>query len=101
MMAVVELVAGLAVGLLLGVFYFGTLWLTVRRMPEASRPGLLFTASFVVRLVVLIAGLLAITGDWRRLVAALVGLLLARTVLTRRIGAAAARAEPAAEGGTT
>lgn len=77
---------GFAVGLLLGLIHFGTLWVTVRRMPDAARPGLLFAASFAVRIAVLVGGLLIVAHDWRSLLSALLGLLVARTALTHRIG---------------
>ena len=45
-------------GLLLGVFYFGGLWLTVRLLPKmASRQGSCIVLSFVLRLVLALAGM--------------------------------------------
>ena len=77
----------LAAGLGLGGAYFGGLWWTVRRLPRARRPALLTLASLVVRLALLLGGLYAVTGgDWRALAAALLGFVLARAVLVRRLG---------------
>lgn len=44
-------------GLLLGLFYFGGLWLTVRTLPRmASRQGRFLILSFSLRLVLALAG---------------------------------------------
>jgi len=86
MSTAVSLLLGLAGGLVLGAFFFGGLWITVRAVTSAARPRLLLAASFALRFVVLAGGLyLLMLGDWRRLLAALVGLLLARTLLARRV----------------
>ncbi len=45
-------------GLLLGVFYFGGLWLTVRVLPRmVSRQGSCLILSFALRLVLALAGM--------------------------------------------
>lgn len=76
-------------GFILGGFYFGGLWLTVRAAVNSSRPGLLTAVSLLVRLAVLLGALYLLGGDdWRRLLALLGGILLARLVLTRRLGPA-------------
>jgi F1F0 ATPase subunit 2 len=46
---------GLFLGLLLGLFYFGGLWLTVRRLPRSSSPHLLWLGSLALRLTLLLA----------------------------------------------
>ncbi len=96
MSVVPSLLLGLAGGLVLGAFFFGGLWLTVRAATSAARPRLLLAGSFVVRFAVLAGGLyLLMLGDWRRLLAALVGLLLARTLLARRVRTPSAAGEGA------
>lgn len=86
----INLVLAAFAGLALGLFYFGGLWYTVRRLSAARRPWLLVLGSYVVRLVVTVVGMyLVMAGDWKRLVACLAGFLLARIVLTRRLGPAA------------
>lgn len=73
-------------GAVLGAAYFGILWATVRRLPDARRPGLLALASFALRLALLTGGLLLIMdGSWERLLAALAGVVAARTLMIRRI----------------
>ena len=84
---VVALGLALAGGAALGVFYFGTLWLVVRRLDRVPRPGLWLMATGAVRLgaVLLVIGLLAGTR-WEHLFALMAGFLAARVVLTRRLG---------------
>lgn len=74
-------------GLILGGLYFGLLWATVRRLPQARRPGLLAAASLVVRILLLAGGLwVVMQGEALRLLVALAGVLAARTLMIRRIG---------------
>jgi len=83
--------AGLA-GVALGLFFFGGLWLTVRRIADSKRPALRMLGSFFVRLLVTLCGFhLAMDGNWKRLLACLAGFLMMRLALTRivRTGAAA------------
>jgi F1F0 ATPase subunit 2 len=83
------LAGALAAGLALGGAYFGGLWWTVRRLPGSRSPAVLTLASFLARNALAAAGLwLATAGDWRRLAAALAGMLVVRTVLVRRLGPA-------------
>lgn len=81
-----SLIHGLAVGSGLGVLFFGGLWLTVRRLPRARRPGLLAAGSFLARLLLVGAGLwwVARGGGWA-LAAALAALLAARELLRRAL----------------
>jgi F1F0 ATPase subunit 2 len=83
------LALSLAAGLALGAMYFGGLWWTVRRLPAARRPALFTLGSYLGRNALAAAGLwLVMAGDWRRLAAALAGMLLVRLVLVRRLGPA-------------
>jgi F1F0 ATPase subunit 2 len=70
----------------LGLFYFGGLWLTVRRLPGSRTPELLILGSFVGRLAVTLAGFyLVMGGRWERLLACLAGFLITRTFLLYRL----------------
>ena len=81
------LVLAFMAGLGLGVFYFGGLWLTVQRLPQARHPGLLTLLSLIIRLgVTLAAFYLVMAGRWERLLVCLAGFLLVRVVLVRRWG---------------
>ncbi|MRR57565.1 MAG: ATP synthase subunit I [Deltaproteobacteria bacterium] len=74
-------------GAALGLFYFGGLWLTVRRLAGSRRPGMLMLGSFVVRLLVTLCGFYLVMDDsWERLLAGLAGFLVARVALTRALG---------------
>ena len=86
-MIFVWLLVCLVAGFTLGAFYFGCLWWTVRRLPTLRQPGLVLFVSFVARTVVVVAGFYAVSGGrWQRIVACLVGFLLARALLVRRWG---------------
>lgn len=43
------LASSLALGLVLGIIYFGGLWLTLKHMSSCGQPALLVLGSFVVR----------------------------------------------------
>jgi F1F0 ATPase subunit 2 len=76
-------------GLALGLFYFGGLWLTVRRIPASGKPGILMLGSFVVRLLVTFCGMYHVMdGEWPLLLSCLAGFLLMRFLLTRMLGPA-------------
>jgi F1F0 ATPase subunit 2 len=71
-------------GMVLGAFYFGCLWLTVKRLPQSSRPALLTLGSFFGRMAVVLAGFYLVTeGHWERLAAAMIGFLTIRAVAVR------------------
>ncbi len=81
------LIPAFAAGLLLGLFYFGGLWLTVQRLPRSEHPGMLTLVSLIIRLGVTLAGFyLVMAGRWERLLVCLAGFLLVRIVLVRRLG---------------
>jgi F1F0 ATPase subunit 2 len=74
----------LLAGIALGLFFFGGLWWTVRKGTVAANPSLWFFGSFMLRTGVALYGFYLISaGDWRRLLAALAGFVLARIALTR------------------
>lgn len=75
-------------GACLALFFFGGLWLTLRRLTTAGGSVLLLLGSFVVRTAVTLTGLyLVMGGRWERLLACFAGFLAMRTVML-------ARAEP-------
>jgi F1F0 ATPase subunit 2 len=80
------LCVNLAIGFVSGVFYFYGLWLTIRRLPICWSPALWLLASFALRAAVTLSILLIVTqGRWERIIAFLLGLLLARMLLIRRV----------------
>jgi len=74
--------AGLAGGLL-GAIFFGGLGWTVRRGLRSPRAALWFLASGALRLSLVLVGFYFVGGgQWRRLVAGLVGFTVVRFVMT-------------------
>jgi len=82
------LIAAFAAGLALGAFYFIALWQTVQRLPSAKSPARLMLGSFIIRMVVVMAGFYLIvgTGHWERLASAMLGFIIIRKILTYRLG---------------
>jgi F1F0 ATPase subunit 2 len=78
-----SLAAAWLAGGLLGVIFFGGLWWTVRRGIASSRPALWFLGSLLLRMSIVLAGFYFVSGgQWKRLVACLVGFVIARVVVT-------------------
>jgi F1F0 ATPase subunit 2 len=83
-----KLVAALASGVLLGAIFFGGLWWTVRRGVTSKRPALWFCGSLLLRTGIVLAGFYFVTGGhWQRLLACLLGFVIARRIVTRLSGA--------------
>ncbi len=79
-----ELVVCMVVGTGLGVFYFGGLWLTVKRLPGSSCPGLLALGSYLGRTAVVFGGFyLVMDGHWERLLASVSGFFIVRAASVR------------------
>lgn len=75
-----------AAGGLLGVIHFGGLWLTVRRLPQISRPALWMGGSLLLRGLVVLAGFYFIVlAGWPATVAALAGFIAVRLLFGRRL----------------
>lgn len=76
-----------AAGLLLGAFFFGGLWWTVRKGVSAKRPALMFLGSLLLRTAATVAGFYVVGGGhWQRLLACLLGFVIARFIVTRLAG---------------
>lgn len=72
------------VGLLLGLVFYGGLWLTVDRSVSSETPALWFAVSLVLRMAIVIFGFWLVSdGDWRRLLLCLLGLMAARPIVSR------------------
>jgi F1F0 ATPase subunit 2 len=73
-------------GALLGVFFFGGLWWTVQRGITSERPALWFLASVLLRTSLILAGFYFVSqGHWSRIVVCLLGFVIARVVIVRRL----------------
>lgn len=67
----------------LGASFFGGLWWTVKKSVSSLRPALWLFGSLLVRMSILLVGLYFVSGrDWKRLVACLLGVMMARAVVT-------------------
>ena len=74
----------LAVGLTLGILFFGGLWFTVKKALTSKKPALWFVGSLILRLGITLLGFYYITmEDWRRLLLCLFGFLIARFMVMR------------------
>jgi len=78
------LILALLAGISLGTIFFGGLWWTTRKGVLSPRPAVWFFGSLVLRAIIAAAGFIFVAhGDWRRLVACLLGFLLARFLVMR------------------
>ena len=72
-----------AAGGLLGAFFFGGLWWTVRKGLSAKQPALLFLGSSLLRTGVVLAGFYVVSAQqWQRLLLCLLGFVAARFAVT-------------------
>ena len=78
------LVLALVAGVLLGAMFFGGLWWTVCKGVSSQRPALWFFGSLLLRMSIALAGFYLVTGGhWERLLACLLGFVMARLIVTR------------------
>src|SRR5450830_1144141 len=77
------LVLACIAGSVLGTMFFGGLWWTVRKVIASSKPALWVLTSLLLRLGLTLAGFYFVSGgDWPRLLACLVGFVMARQLVT-------------------
>ena len=96
-----KLALAVSAGAAVSVFYFGGLWLTVRRLPTAKRPHLLMVGSFAARTVVTVAVIALLARlDWQLLAACMVGFIATRIVTVRAWGLRGAKPKDGAEAET-
>lgn len=75
------LVKALVAGVMMGIVYFGGLWLTVQNLKKYSHPGFLALTSFIVRLALFLFVLYFITdGHWIGVGIFLFGFFVVRTI---------------------
>ena len=79
-----SLASALMTGVLLGAFFFGGLWWTVRKAVSSKQPALWFLGSMLLRTGIVLSGFYFVSGaDWKRLLASLLGFIIARLVVIR------------------
>lgn len=80
----IHILLAFSFGFGMGIFYFSSLWVTVRQLPKTQQPILLIVGSLLGRLSITILGFyLVMDGSWQRLLIALLGFVLARSILIR------------------
>jgi F1F0 ATPase subunit 2 len=80
------LVVAFIAGASLGAFFFGGLWWTVQKGVSSESPALWFLGSVLLRTGVVLAGIyLVAQAHWSRLAACLLGFVIARVVVVRRL----------------
>lgn len=71
-------------GGIIGLFFFGGLWWTVRKGISAKQPGLWFFGSMVLRVSITLTGFYAVSNHHLdRLLVCLLGFFIARLIVTR------------------
>lgn len=82
-----HLILGFTVGMALGGFFTLHLWNSVRRVTGNDGMTLSSIGGFILRVTVVTAGFyMVMDGRWERLLAALLGFVLVREVMVRRLG---------------
>jgi len=70
-------------GTLLGAFFFGGLWWTVRKVGSSQQPALWVFGSLLLRMSVALTGFYVVSGShWERMALCLLGFVMARLVVT-------------------
>lgn len=71
-------------GLMLGIFYFGGLWLTVQKLGQTNRPALFVMGSFILRSGLVLAGFYLVSNGRIELLAiCLAAFLISRFLISR------------------
>jgi F1F0 ATPase subunit 2 len=78
-----NLIMALLAGVLLGIIFYGGLWWTIRRSVSAKTLNVWLIGSFPFRAIIAAGGFYLVSrGDWRSLLACLLGFLIARVCVT-------------------
>jgi F1F0 ATPase subunit 2 len=74
----------LIAGIMFGAIFFGGLWWTVRKGVSSKHPAFWFFSSLLSRTCIVVLGFYFILGDsWQRLLAGLLGFIVARLIVMR------------------
>ncbi len=83
---ILALALALFTGGLLGVFFFGGLWWTVQKGVTSEMPATWFLGSLLLRTCLILGGFYIVSqGHWSRLMACLLGFLIARFIVVKRL----------------
>jgi len=92
------LALALGAGLLFGGIFFGGLWWTVHNGVSSKRPALWFLGSRLLRMGLVLVGFYFVgQGDWQRLVACLIGFIIARLIVLRLTRTTVEQSHPTAK----
>jgi len=81
---ILDLIPSLVTGMLLGVIFFGGLWLTVGKGLSSIQPATWFIGSLLLRTSMTLGGFYLVSnGQWERLLACLLGFTIVRPIVTR------------------
>ncbi len=84
MILILVLILAFIAGIALGVWFYGGLWITVRRIVTTAHPMALVLGSFIARSAITLAGfVLVANGSWQNAAACLVGFVVARVLVGR------------------
>ena len=73
---------GLFVGIILGIIFFGGLYITVEKLRDAKNPSVLLLLSFLLRMAVLLGGLYLVSRyGFKDMLFALLGIILVKFVM--------------------
>ncbi len=85
----VSLVPALVTGVLLGALFFGGLWWTVQQLASSKQPALWVFGSLMLRTGIALVGFYVISnGRWERMLACILGFVIARLIVIRLTRAA-------------
>jgi F1F0 ATPase subunit 2 len=78
-----RILLAIAAGVSIGIFFYGCLWITVRRLMTSKHPVLLTFGSFWGRTVIALAGFFFVmNGQWQNGLGCLAGFGLGRIVVS-------------------
>ena len=73
-------------GAFLGLIFFGGLWWTVQKGVTSDLPAFWFLGSLLLRTGAILVGFYLVSqGHWSRLVACLLGFVIARVIVVKRL----------------
>lgn len=79
----IPLILAGAAGAMLGAIFFGGLWWTIQKSVSSPHPATLFLTSSLLRMAIALTGFYFVSdSQWQRLVACLVGFIVARLAVT-------------------
>jgi len=79
---IVYMVFVFTAGLVLGILFFGGLWLTVKKAVFSQRPAIWFIGSFFLRMSITLVGFYYLSqGSWKNLIISVSGFIIARSII--------------------